>query len=415
MKKYMALIIGLSSMAFLAYGASSAVADGVSSTSKTMFYKIEMDNSVGEPYSHFYALGTMHSEPMESLPPQVLECIKGVKCIYSEIGLAGNVRWNLQDVEWRASKALTKAGEEFGDHDAGWFKLISSEKQHDVKTKILKFLEEFNIGGTADRENIHLISPVQLYRAIDWLVFGPLIFLHEEDSEVTSMDVGITDLFVEKKVFSLEDEASRLACQKQAIKNGQSGILTVEEAVEKLITYCTGSEDEIEELYAEDKADFARQRPLYVGGDIPESEDNSQDWDTNLRNQYWIEKTLRMVPFAEPFVIVVGAAHLDMGCIPEVGKTGVLNFFQKLEKTNTPWMGGLKVRSIERLVHNDAVMDSLAKDAYHWVPLTISTEGPYLEGLMARLKAEATSGAGGGAASSAGGATASLLSCLHGC
>lgn len=86
--------------------------------------------------------------------------------------------------------------------------------------------------------------------------------------------------------------------------------------------------------------------------------------------------------------IAVGASHLDAGSIPAIGKTGILNFLQAIKESEM-FLGGMRVTNIQRFVGDS------------WVDVTVSTEGPYLEGFMTRLKSEAASG-GGGAASSAG-------------
>ena len=125
--------------------------------------------------------------------------------------------------------------------------------------------------------------------------------------------------------------------------------------------------DSMHEEFKEEQAEYNSHPP----------EDFSEDLWTNFRNQYWIKNTLAQIFTQEGIgLIAVGQAHLDMGCVPGMGKTGLLNFFEALRQTRKTWHG-ITIAGID-LWNPDP--------AASWTPVDeISTEGPYLAELMTRL------------------------------
>jgi hypothetical protein len=382
MKQFIQLIFLLSLICNQTYGAAAAAAavavdEEEVKANHAPFYRLRYQQAGRE--RHLFLLGTDHFLPLSVLPEGILHHIGETTVLLSELGLEFWRRDPIDIIETLleqtpVTKCLTSNGESFLPHAEGWLSLVEASDRENIK----KTLHTYFPYASPDQLNqLYHISPTEIPR---YLFHKKMEERHPDyTSRETAMDASIHELFQrdKKRVLAFETYGSRLECfnchyRSCGYKDSTYGV-SLEDSVHKINFYSNEEDVEIINDVLDFNYESLSKKAILFGCD---SDDFSEDFYSNYRNAYWIKNTLSQIFDQDGIgLIAVGCLHLDMGCVPGMGKTGLLNFFQALKKNAKTWHG-ITVQGIDRL--------NSTKN--HWMlDIDISTEGPYLTDLMASL------------------------------
>ncbi len=378
MKKFIQMIFLACLFATQSYGASQV----------PPFYRVNYEQEGRN--RHLFIIGTAHGLTMGAFPEVVLRYIDQANFLVSELGLN---YWKKDPTDYikvlrsqtPVEKCLKSDGTYFSSEDKkGWLSLVSDpKKRRRIEAELPKYFSSPKLV-----KYLYQISPEEV---ASYLFAENLRRHYPQDNAPrdTGMDGALSKLFEKqrKNVFALESYSSRLDSFNRYYKEnhyhdefyGRS----LEGSVQK-IDYLINADPRmisaaLEEVHHSLK-DIMKEYYENKSSDFPE------DLWTNYRNQQWIEQSWKKI-FSHPGVglIAVGQAHLDMGCVPSIGKTGLLNFFQALKESGKTW-SGIQVKSIERLIRERHSAVATKRPQYKWVQEEgISTEGTYFKTLMGRL------------------------------
>jgi hypothetical protein len=382
-----------------------------------------VDYAQGTKHNTIFLLGSAHGcFPARALPFSVLKHMGYADTVLSEIGaeILAPYRDGEDLTAFPIEKALKKDGTYFGkvaegDKD-GWLALVPDYLREPLKNIVKRNLD---LRGFDEEvlSKLHLLDPILYVQTLQPVMEAELGVQSVSTASVGSvlstgcMDIDVSMAFSKdgKPVLALEDKLVRKDMERKALKAGQTHRIDILESDIETLRIWLLSQPEDDPLREKDKANMLKEMSNYEeavrgyrnGCVIPDEEDKT-DYYTNFRNQYWIENTLSQVLQSKgPTLVMLGNGHLDFGWLEHMGRTGLLNFFQKLKETDTSWQG-IKVTSIQHLVGMHPKSKSTNKRSqYHWVEETVSVEGPYLEDLMGTLRGSGGSVGDGAAAAGA--------------
>jgi uncharacterized protein YbaP (TraB family) len=374
MKKFMWLILLASVLEGSMYGAS---AEPETITNNPPFYRLRYQQDGTD--RHLFILGTAHRLTLSVLPTAVRAHIGEATCLLSELGSNDWKKDPTDAIEiLKAQVPVTDCLKSNGkffhvENDKGWLNFLTPEEARGIEEKLPQHFEDPELA-----KELYTVCPSE---TASYLRVKMLRELHPDvTSRKNGMDGALARAFSTKgkTVLALESYATRLESFNRYYVAKHHTDAYYDRSFEcsvAMISYLLNTPaetinpefDSMHEAIKGEAAEYNSTPPK----DFPE------DLWTNYRNQYWIENTLRQIFTQEGVgLIAVGQAHLDMGLFPDMGKTGLLNFFESLKQTKKTWHG-ITIEGID--LWNPAPSVS-------WTPVDgISTEGPYLERLMASL------------------------------
>lgn len=333
-----------------------------------------------------YLLGTYHIASLSNLPRAAMHAADQATSLLTEInlkftpGLSRADRIKKSRAKNPVTNCLKKDRTLFvpPSDGTGWLSIIQTAALRErLNTQLVE------IFGTELVQDIYHIDPSVIYGSLLPSVLENIGIRPILDE----MDVELSTLFCQKNrnLFCMESPELVSKFELEALELG---------ANDRTIEYLERHVWNICDLYEPDIAPHLRREHEHdLSGIEFYNRGKLRDYDglellaVNRRNQYWIETTLEQVFYGgTTSLVAVGFSHLDMGSIPGIGKTGLLNFFQALHDSGKTW-NGIQVNSIERLMGINPYSGLTSeRNKYKWTPVDgISTEGPYLARLMASL------------------------------